>query len=133
MKTISIVGNVGTDPKIRTVDNKKVAEISVGVGNGKDDQGNYRDTDWFKCSFWERRAEVIEQYVLQGHKIGVTGELTVEKYTDRDGKPGFSLVIKNASFTLIGEVAKNDNGGARQQQSSNTRQAASSVSSRSPF
>ena len=111
MKTIQVIGNVGQDPKteVDTKTGKKKCQISVGAGNGKNEDGTYKPSDWFYCTFWEKAAETIEKYVKKGHRICVHGELQISTWQRRDtGVTETSLYINNPRFELIGGAEKSE-------------------------
>lgn len=81
MRTITISGNVGKDPEVRSTQNGlMVANFSVAVRqNRQGDDGRY-GTDWFRCSVWGNRAKVIQQYFQKGSHVVVSGDLEVSEY-----------------------------------------------------
>ena len=56
----TIVGYVGSDPEVRSLNEKKVATIRVATSYGK---GDRRQTDWHTIVVWSPLAEVVESYV----------------------------------------------------------------------
>ena len=81
MQIITIAGNIGKDAEIRTTGNgDKVAGFSVAVDNGKDSNGNRRDSTWFDCSLWGKRAESLAPYIKKGGKITVSGRPTAREH-----------------------------------------------------
>ena len=98
---VSIIGKVGRDPELKSVGNNnyQVAEFSVAVTTKR---GGNEKTDWYRISFWNKQAEVIQQYVKRGDSIYVEGRLNVREYTDKDGNARFSLDVEGREFTLLG-------------------------------
>lgn len=76
---ISLIGNVGNQPEIRTVGDVKVASISLGVtekGYTTKDGKKIEDrTTWFRVGLWRGLAEVVEKYVNKGDKLFVEGKM----------------------------------------------------------
>ncbi len=102
---ITLIGNVGKDPEIRSISaDKKVADISIAVNDSyRDAKGQQQEkTEWFRISFWNQKAEVIEKYVRKGQQIYVEGRLRVRTYTDKEGKERYSLEVVAQDFTLLG-------------------------------
>jgi single-strand DNA-binding protein len=117
---LDIIGNVGGDPVVKTVNGKKVANFNVGVSLKKDDE-----TTWFRCAVWEQQAETIEKYVQKGDMINVIGPVTVRLWDGNDGKTNASLEVQVREFTLIGKPEKrngngNGNGAAAAASNGNT-------------
>jgi single-strand DNA-binding protein len=111
---ITLIGNVGRDPEVRNVGgDKKVADFSIAVNDAFTDKSGQRQekTEWFRVSFWNQRADVIEKYVKKGTQIFVEGKLSVRSYTDKDGKERYSLDVLGSDFTLLGGRNEGDNAG----------------------
>lgn len=95
MNNLTIVGNVGKDPEIKTVGTRKVAEFSVAFDPGKDKDGNKRESIWFSVNQWgDNQTEFIQKYVKKGQKIAVAGKLDVQTWTSENtGEKKFKLII----------------------------------------
>lgn len=81
MRQITISGNLGKDPEIRTTQSgTQVANFNVAVRqNRPDDQGNY-GTDWFRCSVWGKAVSRIERFYHKGSHVTLTGSFEVSEY-----------------------------------------------------
>lgn len=80
MNTICIAGNVGKPPEVKFFDSGTVkATFSVGVRPRVKDG----DTEWFDCEAWGKTAETIGNYVTKGTRVGITGYVFTEKWTDK--------------------------------------------------
>ncbi len=80
----TIVGNVGRDPDMKYLDNgTALCTFSVAVNSKKKGE---QVTEWFKVTTWRQLAEVCNQYVRKGMVIMATGELTIERYTNKQGE-----------------------------------------------
>lgn len=78
MQILTIAGNVGKDAVLRRTPNgDAVLGFSVAVENGKDRDGNKRESTWYDCSVWGKRAESLERYITKGCKLTLTGRPTV--------------------------------------------------------
>ena len=71
-------------------------------------------TIWVRCTCWDKLAEVVAQYVTQGMKVMVLGELEEARpWTDKEGNNRASLevtvrTVKFLSGTKAGESATGD-------------------------
>ena len=91
MQLLIIAGNIGKDPVLRTTQGgDKVLGFSLAVDNGKDRDGNKRDSTWYDCSVWGKRAESLERFINKGTKLTLTGRPTVDAYEGK-GKLGISV------------------------------------------
>lgn len=93
MQTITITGNLGKDPELRsTQSGDQVLGFSVGVKQGYGDKAS---TNWFRCSVWGKRGETLHRFLRKGNKVVVQGELTIGSY---DGKPQFDVRANEVDF-----------------------------------
>jgi single-strand DNA-binding protein len=98
---LTIAGNVGRNAELRRTQNgDEVLGFSLAVDNGKDKNGNKRDTTWVKCSIWGKRASSLENYVRKGTKLVLTGRPGVDVY---DGKGSLTLSVQELTFMGGGE------------------------------
>ena len=96
MQITTIAGNVGKDAVLRrTQSGDAVLGFSVAVDNGKDKHGNRRDSTWFSCSIWGKRAESLETYVRKGTNLALTGRVGVDVY---DGRGSLTLNVNELTF-----------------------------------
>jgi len=94
---ITLIGNLGNKPEMRyTPSGTAVANFSLAVSRkwtGNDGQQQEKTT-WFRVTVWERRAEVVSQYLDKGRRVMVIGEVTEARpYTDRDGNQRASIEV----------------------------------------
>lgn len=96
---ISILGNVGQAVDSRYFDSgKNKASFSLAVRRTKE------ETDWFAIELWGDSAKVAEKYVEKGSKVGVTGHLKLESWTDKNtGEVRTKPVIVGDRIELAGK------------------------------
>lgn len=81
MNKIILIGNLTRDPELtETAQGKKLCRFTIAVGRTFDRE----KTDFFSCTAWEQKAEVIAKYVRKGNKLGVIGRLEINE-TEKDG------------------------------------------------
>lgn len=81
MRTIIISGNLGKEPEIRQTGNgTQVANFSLAVRQSHPDENNEYGTDWFRCTVWGNRANVIERFYHKGSHVVVSGDLEITEY-----------------------------------------------------
>jgi len=107
MATITVSGNVGTDPEIKFYDGKNgsfgVARFSLAyTPREKDKAGNWTDgiTTWFSVSVVGKQAELVADSIAKGQRVQVTGAFKQSNYTAKDGTQKQGLEIKADSVTL---------------------------------
>ena len=105
-----LIGNIGSDPEIRTVGNGgKVATFSLATGRTWNDQAGAKQekTEWHRCVVWNNSkgsglADVVERYVKKGEKIYVEGEIEYRQWTDKEGQTRYTTEIRVRELMLLG-------------------------------
>lgn len=101
-----IVGNVGRIQDLRyTPNGSAVVDVSVAVNRkwtGKDGQAQ-EETTWFKCVCWNKLAETVHQYVTVGRQVLVTGRVSAEAWTDKEGNARAELVLNASEVKFLGK------------------------------
>jgi single-strand DNA-binding protein len=102
---VILVGNLGRDPELRyTPQGTPVCSFTMATNERrKDKNGEMQDhTTWFKITLWGRQAETASQYLTKGRPIYIEGRLRVDEWTDRDGKPRYTLDVQATDMQFIG-------------------------------
>lgn len=96
MQHLTIAGNVGKDAELRRTGNgDAVLGFSLAVDNGKDKSGNKRDSTWYDCSIWGKRAESLERHITKGTKLVLTGRPTCREH---NGKAYLGISVNDLTF-----------------------------------
>jgi single-strand DNA-binding protein len=103
---IQIIGHLGQDPDTKylpsgdTVCNFSIATTEKWVDKAS---GEKRDsTEWHRIAVFGRLAEVCGQYLKKGSLVYVSGKLTSQKYTDKDGIERVSYTIRANEMKMLG-------------------------------
>lgn len=89
MQQITITGNIGSDATL-TQGEKQQYRFSVGVYNGKDQQGNSK-TAWY--TVFCLPSQWLEGRLFKGNKVTVTGNFKPDIFIGNDGSPRLDLTI----------------------------------------
>ena len=85
MQKITIVGNVGADPKTGSTQSGKLwASFSVAPLMSKSEKEK-TDQAWWVVACFDKTAEIAQKYVKKGMRLTVCGTISFEKYTDNEG------------------------------------------------
>jgi single-strand DNA-binding protein len=77
MNKVVLHGNVGKDPEVKLVGEKKVAKFSLATQSFRKDKDGKRISDWHNLIFWDKLAELCEKYIKKGsEKEGITKYIT---------------------------------------------------------
>lgn len=116
LNKVTLIGNVGTDPEFRSMNNgKEVVSFSLATAESwKDKSGEKKEkTEWHRITvFGEGLVKVIRSYIKKGSKLYIEGALQTRKYTDKDGVDRYTTEIVLQSFggKIIMLGGKNDKG-----------------------
>lgn len=110
MIKMQIIGNLGKDCVVNTVNGKNVINFNVAhTEKYKDSQGvNQEKTTWVDCAYWTDRTAVAP-YLVKGKQVYVEGSPEVRSFTRQDGTAGASLSLRVREVQLLG--GKADSGG----------------------
>lgn len=121
---ITIVGNLGADPDVRTVGSgSKVANFSVATSRQWTDQSGQKQerTDWHRVSAWAGLAEISEKYLRKGSRVLIEGRL---EYGDNGEEGEAKRIYANiVARELMMLDSPNDNNGGGNRPMNNTASA----------
>ncbi|MFL2872125.1 MAG: single-stranded DNA-binding protein [Pseudohongiellaceae bacterium] len=101
---VILVGNVGNDPEVRYMPNgNAVANVSVATSDSWKDRntGDQQErTEWHRVVFFNRLAEIVEQYVKKGTKLYLEGRLQTRSW-EQDGAKRYSTEIVASEMQML--------------------------------
>ena len=102
---VIIVGNLGKDPEIRhTPSGVAVASVTVATSETWKDKntGQQKEqTEWHRIVFFNRLAEIVNEYLKKGSKIYVEGALQTRKWQDQNGQDRYTTEIKASTMQML--------------------------------
>ncbi len=103
---VILVGNVGVDPEVRTLESgAKVARVRLATTERLfDRQANEtkEHTEWHTITLWRGLADVVDKYVRKGSQIYIEGRLRTREWTDKDNQKRYSTEILADDMKLLG-------------------------------
>ncbi len=111
MIKLQVIGNLGKDCMVNTVNGKNVINFTVAhTERYRDSQGNNQErTTWVDCAYWTDRTG-ISPYLTKGKQVYVEGTPEVRTFTRQDGTGGASLSLRVRDIQLLG--GRGDNAAA---------------------
>ena len=108
MIKLQIIGNLGKDCVVNTVNGKNVINFTVAhTEKYKDSQGNNQEkTTWVDCAYWTDRT-AISPYLTKGKQVFAEGQPEVRTFTRQDGTAGASLSLRVREVQLLGGRGEN--------------------------
>ena len=107
---VILVGNLGADPEVRTLPSgSKVVNLSVATSESWRDKNSgerKEKTEWHRVViFSEGLTRVAEQYLQQGRKVYIEGQLQTRKWQDQSGADKYSTEVVlqgfNSNLTML--------------------------------
>jgi single-strand DNA-binding protein len=112
MIKMQVIGNLGKDCVVNTVNGKSVINFTVAhTEKYKDSQGNNQErTTWVDCAYWTDRT-ALAPYLTKGKQVFAEGQPEVRSFTRQDGTAGASLSMRVRDIQLLGGRSENSVGG----------------------
>ena len=101
---VQLIGNVGNDPEIKTLENgKKLAHLNIATNDKyTNDKGEkVEQTEWHRVTAWGKTAEIIEKFVVKGKEVAVEGKLTHRSYDDKNGEKRYVTEVVVSEILLL--------------------------------
>lgn len=103
MIKLQVIGNLGKDCTVNTVNGKNVINFNVAhTEKYRDSQGTQKErTTWVECAYWTDKTG-IAPYLKKGTQVYVEGTPDVRTYTTSDGRQGAALSLRIVNIQLLG-------------------------------
>jgi single-strand DNA-binding protein len=110
MNQLNIIGRVGKDPEVRTLESGKLAKFTLAVSEKFTKNGEkVEETEWFNVTLFGKLAEVAEKWVTKGDHLFVTGKIKSREWEDKEGtKRRFYEVHANGLEMLGGKKSESE-------------------------
>lgn len=111
---VILVGNLGKDPEIRTLENgAKVAKFSIATNeNYKDKAGQWQtQTEWHDIVAWRSLAERAESSLEKGSTVYLEGKLSTRTWQDQNGNNRRTTEVVSNYFRIINRQSSGGSGG----------------------
>lgn len=100
---VTLLGNVGKDPEIRTTQSGgKIASLTIATSESWKDRNSgerKEQTEWHRVTVMSAPlAEVVEKYVKKGSKLYIEGKIQTRKWTDQSGQDRYTTEIVISGF-----------------------------------
>lgn len=108
---VIIMGNATADPQYNlTNGGHAVATLSIATNETfTDANGQKQDrAEFHRVVFWDKLADIVNQYIRKGSPLYVEGKLRTRKYNDQTGTERYITEINANEMVMLGG---NNNGG----------------------
>ncbi|HTJ81080.1 MAG TPA: single-stranded DNA-binding protein [Polyangiaceae bacterium] len=104
MNRVTLLGNLGSDPELRTTANGGVLKMRLATSEawlGKD--GKLVDhTEWHDVALFGKRAEALSRILAKGDRVVVEGALRTSSYEAKDGGTRYRTEVLAKDVILAG-------------------------------
>lgn len=113
MNRHTIIGNIGSDSEVRTLEGG-ISAISFSVActeKWKDQQGNKQErTEWVRCTLWRKSDQTsIAQYLKKGTKVLCEGRPSARAWIDQaTGESRSALELRVDSFEFLSATPRTE-------------------------
>lgn len=84
---VILIGRLCADPELKyTQGGTPVARFSLAVDRGRKNQQGEKETDFIRCSTWNKQAELVVSYLQKGRLVAVEGSLRIDVVEQQDGQ-----------------------------------------------
>jgi single-strand DNA-binding protein len=103
--SVTLIGNLGKDPEVKTFGESKKASFSLATNDSfKNAKGEkVEDTQWHNVVIWGSLATVAEKYLKKGSEICVEGKLVHRDYETPEGEKRYITEIVVNDLLMLGD------------------------------
>ena len=105
LNKVMLIGNVGTEPEIKTTGGgTKIAKVSLATNRTFSDRSGQQQekTEWHRLTFWDKMADLVEQYVKKGDRLYIEGRIEYSQTEDDTGNQRFWPDIVVREMVMLG-------------------------------
>lgn len=115
MLKIAVIGHLGKDAVVNSVNGKNVINFSVAHSEKYKDQAGTQveKTTWIECAKWGE-STAVAPYLKKGTQVYVEGTPEVSTYQKNDGSTGTTLRCRVGLVQLLGSATGNQNTGSNE-------------------
>lgn len=127
MNSITICGNLGKDVELKFLPSgDHIANFSVA-----DSQGKEKQSIWWNCTIFGKRAESLAPYLTKGAVVTVVGSVSEREWTDKEGNKRKTMDVRVNDISLQG--GRKESSEAPRQAAPAPRQAQRQMANNIPF
>jgi single-strand DNA-binding protein len=102
MNKVTLIGNLTRDPELTAAGNSgvNVCRFGIAVNRRFSNKDGNKEVDFFNITAWRGLGENCAKYIKKGSKVGISGEIQIRNYEDKDGvkKTAVDIVADEVEF-----------------------------------
>lgn len=103
---VILVGNLGQDPDHRSMPSgRAVSNVRLATTRSWKDKGSgerQEHTEWHNVVFFDRLAEIANEYLRKGSQVYIEGRLQTRKWQDKEGQDRYTTEIVANEMQMLG-------------------------------
>jgi single-strand DNA-binding protein len=114
MNKVILIGNLTRDPELTTAGSTGISVCRFGLAVNRrftNKDGN-REVDFFNITAWRGLGENCAKFIKKGSKVGVTGEVQIRSYDDKDGNKKTAIDIVADEVEFLDRKGDSNGGGS---------------------
>lgn len=109
-----VMGNATADPQYNlTNGGHAVATLSIATNETFTDANGQKQerAEFHRVVFWDKLADIVNQYIRKGSPLYVEGKMRTRKYNDQTGTERYITEINATELVMMGGNSSNGNNG----------------------
>ncbi len=100
---VILIGRLTRDAELKyTANGQAVCKFSIAVNRRrKNDDQWVEEPNYFDITLWGRQGEALNQYLVKGKQVAITGELRQDRW-EQDGQTRSKVEILATNIQLLG-------------------------------
>lgn len=114
LNKVMLIGNVGADPEVKTTGGgTRIAKVSLATNRVFNDRSGQKQerTEWHRLTFWDKLADLVEQYVKKGDRLYIEGRIEYSTSEDDKGQQRYFTDIIVNEMVMLGGSGPGGGGG----------------------
>ncbi len=102
--SVQLIGNLGNDPEVRTLESgKALATFSLATSEHYYNKAGEKvqDTQWHNIIAWGRKAEIVERLLKKGSEVAIEGKLVHRSFETQKGERKYITEINLNELALM--------------------------------
>jgi len=110
LNKILLIGNLGSDPEIRSMPSgKKATQFSLATNRRYKVEGEIRvDTEWFRIVAYGRLAEICGDFLKKGKSVFIEGRMHTRNWIDTAGQKHYRTEVICENMRMFGAKTNGD-------------------------
>lgn len=112
LNSVFIIGRLTRDAELKfTASGQPLCNFAIAVNRRvKKGEEWAEEASFFDVTLWGKSGEALNQYLLKGKQVALTGELKQDRWTDNEGAARSKVVISAQNIQLLGGGAQSSGG-----------------------